>query len=135
MLFVPGYAALRLVTSYAAPWLRHARISLGSFQTWWSGRAATVRFIETAARFTWKRHGLCSSVSGLLQVDMACVVVDVLADVRSNNIRQETVCPCCLTCQLLRFLDLVVEQLVEVGDEIAGWALLDDVADLLRQVH
>ena len=98
LLFVPGYAALRLVTGYAAPWLRHARISLGSFQTRWSGRAATVRFIETAARFTWKRHGLCSSVSGLLQVDMACVVVDVLADVRSNKIRQETVCPCCLTC-------------------------------------
>ena len=91
MLFVPGYAALRLVTSYAAPWLRHARISLGSLQTWWSGRAATVRFIETAARFTWKRHGLCSSVSGFLQVDMACGVVDVLADVRSNKIRQETV--------------------------------------------
>ena len=99
-------------------------------------RAATVRFIETAARFTWKRHGLCSSVSGLLQVDMSCVVVDVLVNVRSNKIRQETVCPCCLTCQLLRFLDLVVEQLVEVGDEIAGGgALLNDVANLLRQVH
>ena len=135
MLLVPGYAALRLVTSYAAPWLRHARISLGSLQTWWSERAATVRFIETAARFTWKRHGLCSSVSGLLQVDMSCVVVDVLVNVRSNKIRQETVCPCCLTCQLLRFLDLVVEQLVEVGDEIAGGGLLNDVADLLRQVH
>ena len=88
--------------------------------SWWSARAATVRFIETAARFIWKRHGLCSSVSGLLEVDMACVVIDVLADVSSNKVRQETVCPCCLTCQLPRFLDLVVEQLVEVGDEIVG---------------
>ena len=42
---------------------------------------------------------------------------------------------CCLTCQLPRFLDLVVEQLVEVGDEVVGRALLNDVADLLRQVH
>ena len=130
-----GYAALRLVTSYAAPWLRHARISLGSLQTWWSGRAATVRFIETAARFTWKRHGLCSSVSGLLQVHMACIFVDVFADVRSSKTRQETVCLCCLTCQLSCFFDLVLEQLVEIGDEIVGRALLNDVADLLRQVH
>ena len=84
MLFVPGYAALRLVTSYAAPWLRHARISLGSLQTWWSGRAATVRFIETAARFTWKRHGLCSSVSGWHQVDKECVVIGILAGARSG---------------------------------------------------
>ena len=74
------------------------------------------------ARLTWKRHGLCSSVSGLLR--------------GSNNIRQETVCPCCLTRQLSRFLDLVVEQLVEVGDEVTGGgALLNDVANLLRQVH
>ena len=110
MLFVPGYAALTLVTSYAAPWLRHERVSLGSLQTWWSWRAAneharsnhalrstvdsrqpvcgdhfaTVRFIKTPARFTCERHGLCSSVSGWLQVDKACVVVDVLADVRSD---------------------------------------------------
>ena len=66
---------------------------------------------------------------------MACVVIDVLADVSSNKVRQETVCPCCLTCQLPRFLDLVVEQLVEVGDEVVGRALLHDVADLLRQVY
>ena len=78
MLFVPGYAALRLVTSYAAPWLRHVRVSLGSLQTWWSVRAAnehagsnhalrstvdsrqpvcgdysaSVRFIKIPARFT-----------------------------------------------------------------------------------
>ena len=108
--FLQAYAALRLVTSYAAPWLRHVRVSLGSLQTWWSGRAAnghagsnhalrstvdsrqpvcgdysaTVRFIKTPARFTCERHGLCSSVSGWLQVDKACVVVDVLADVRSD---------------------------------------------------
>ena len=34
LLFVPGYAALELVTSYAAPWLRHVRVSLGSLQNW-----------------------------------------------------------------------------------------------------
>ena len=110
MLFVPGDAALKLVTSYAAPWLRHVRVSLGSLQTWWSWRAAndhagsnqalrstvdsrqpvcgdysaTVRFIKTAARFTCEKHGLRSSVSGWLQVDKACVVVDVVADVRSD---------------------------------------------------
>ena len=78
LLFVPGYAALTLVTSYAAPWLRHVRVSLGSLQTWWSWRAAkehagsnqalrstvdsrqpvcgdysaSVRFIKIPARFT-----------------------------------------------------------------------------------
>ena len=40
LLFVPGYAALELVTSYAAPWLRDVRVSPGSLQTWWSWRAA-----------------------------------------------------------------------------------------------
>ena len=34
--------------------------------------------------------------------------------------RKKTVRLCCLACQLPRFLDLVVEQLVEVGDEIVG---------------
>ena len=87
------------------------------------------------ARLTWKRHGLCSSVSGLLEVDIACVVIDVLADVSSNKVWQETVCPCCLTCQLPRFPDLVVEELVEVGDVVVGRTPLNDVAVLRPQFH
>ena len=40
-----------------------------------------------------------------------------------------------LPSQLHRRLDLVVEQFVKIGDEILGWALLYDVADLVRQIH
>ena len=42
---------------------------------------------------------------------------------RSKQFRAEAVCACRLTCQLPRLLDLVMEQLVEVGDEILGGAL------------
>ena len=38
-----------------------------------------------------------------------------------------------LPSQLHRRLDLVVEQFVKIGDEILGWALLYDVADLVRE--
>ena len=53
----------------------------------------------------------------------------------SKMFRKKTVRLCFLTCQLPCFLDVVVEELVEVGDEIVGRAPLNDVADLIRQVH
>ena len=53
----------------------------------------------------------------------------------TKHVRKKTVRVCCLTCQLPRCLDLVVEQLVEIGDEVVGRTPLNDVADLLRQVH
>ena len=48
---------------------------------------------------------------------------------------RKPVCDCNLARQLTRLLDLVMEQLVEIRDKILGWALLDDRADLLGQVH
>ncbi len=53
----------------------------------------------------------------------------------SKEVRQQTVRPCCLTCQCPCFFNLVAEQLVEIGDEVVGRAQLNDVANLLRQVY
>ena len=54
---------------------------------------------------------------------------------RSIHIWQEAVSTCGLSCQLPRFLDFLAKKSIEVGDEILGRTLFNDVTDLLPQIH
>ena len=67
MLFVPGYAALRLVTSYAAPRLRHVLVNPDSLQIWWS-RALLMSMLEAASQ-NWK-HARCNKLFGFVWVSI-----------------------------------------------------------------
>ena len=74
-------------------------------------------------------------VSDVHTATAGCRLCSTAGVCRSIHIWQEAVGTCGLSCQLPRFLDFLAKKSIEVGDEILGRTLFNDVTDLLPQIH